>query len=104
MSKCSASEKERFLKIILKPHLSEKSNLLAEKERQYVFQVATDANKSEIKRAVEFLFDVDVAGVQTCNVKGKKKQFRQKMGQRKATKKAYVKLHEGYEIPYILGE
>jgi len=97
-------KQERLLKIILSPHVSEKSSLLADKMRQFGFRVATDATKPEIKQAVELLFKVKVENVQICNVKGKTRSFKQKMGRRKDWKKAYVKLAEGHDINFAGAE
>lgn len=86
---------ERLLKILLSPHISEKGTLV---ENQYVFEVARDAIKSEIKWAVESQFSVSVKSVRVCNVKGKTIRFRQICGRRKSWKKAYVTLMPGSKI------
>lgn len=91
---------ERLLKVLLSPVISEKSTNVAEKHRQVVFKVEIDACKPEVKAAVELLFEVKVAGVRVVNVKGKQKKFGQIMGRRKSWKKAYVSLHEGYDINF----
>jgi len=62
---------ERLLKVILAPHISEKSTIAAEENNTIVFKVTNDATKAEIKAAVEKLFEVEVTGVRTLNVKGK---------------------------------
>jgi len=90
--------KERLMKILIAPHVSEKSTLLAETARQYVFRVTSNANKKEIKRAVEMMFDVKVDDVRTINVRGKSKLFQGRPGSRPFWKKAYVTLSEGHEI------
>jgi len=90
----------RLMQVLLRPHLSEKSTLVAEKNRQYVFCVVSDATKPEIKQAVEAMFAVKVNDVQVANVKGKKRNFRQMAGARKGWKKAYVSLQEGYDIDF----
>lgn len=95
---------ERLYKIILAPVVSEKTSRIGDQHRQYAFKVVDDATKDEIKAAVEELFKVTVLGVQTCNVKGKKKFFRQKLGSRKSWKKAYVTLKEGDEINFVGAE
>ncbi len=95
---------ERLMKVILAPIVSEKSTLLADKHRQYVFKVMQNATKGEITKAIELLFKVTVENVQTCNVKGKKKVFRQKLGQRKSWKKAFVSLKEGDDISFAGAE
>lgn len=91
---------QRSLKILLAPHISEKGTLLADRDRQFVFQVARDANKAEIKQAVEQMFSVEVEHVRTVNSQGKIKRFGQMMGRRKHSKKAYVKLKPGFDIEF----
>lgn len=91
---------ERLMKILLGMRLTEKAALLGP-ERQYVFKVANDASKPEIKRAVELLFKVKVDGVQVSNVKTKERRFGRILGRRKAWKKAYVKLAEGHKIDVV---
>ena len=92
---------ERLLKILIAPHVSEKAAALADSANQFVFKVLPDANKSEIKGAVEMLFDVKVSAVQVCNVNGKRKRFGQMQGRRKSWKKAYVRLQEGQDIDFV---
>lgn len=78
--------------IILRPIISEQSTEHVELKK-YVFEVAPTANKIEIKKAVEDLFDVEVSKVTTLNMKGKKKRMgRYPEGKRKDWKKAVVKL------------
>ncbi len=89
---------ERMYQIILRPHVSEKSALLGDAANQAVFQVATDASKSEIRQAVEQLFNVKVADVRTVNMKGKTKRMGMRRGRRSDWKKAYVSLEQGHEI------
>jgi len=91
---------ERIANVLLAPHVSEKSTIVGEKNNQIVFKVATDASKYEIKQAVETLFDVKIKEVRTVNVKGKKRNFRQKPGRRKDWKKAYVSLAEGQDLNF----
>ena len=91
---------ERILKIILAPHISEKSTLAADNNRQYVFKVLRDATKPEIRVAVEKLFKVNVEKVQVILVKGKTKAFKQRTGTRQNWKKAFVKLKQGQEIKF----
>jgi large subunit ribosomal protein L23 len=95
---------ERLLKVLLAPHLSEKSSVIADANNQYVFRVVTDASKPEIKAAVEHLFNVSVDAVRVSTVKGKVKRFGQRFGQRGDWKKAYVTLKEGQEISFMGGE
>ena len=89
---------ERIFQILLSPHISEKSALLGDSANQAVFEVARDAKKSEIKAAVEQMFDVKVAGVRTVNMKGKSKRMGLRRGRRSDWKKAYVSLEQGHEI------
>ncbi len=89
--------------IILAPVVSEKAYDLAEKERTYVFFVAKTANKTEIKIAIEQIFGVKVASVNTLNREGKRKRTRSGFGTRKATKRAYVTLKEGSDAIDIFG-
>ncbi len=95
---------ERLFTVLIAPHVSEKSALNAENNNQYVFKVAMDAKKPEIKKAVESVFDVSVSKVQTSIAKGKTKRFGQKIGRRKDWKKAYVTLAEGSTIELMSGE
>ena len=94
---------ERIHQIIIAPVVSEKSTRVAEKRNQAVFKVATDAQKGEIKTAVETLFKVKVTGVQTLNVKGKTRRFGQSVGRRSDWKKAYVTLADGQQIDFVSG-
>lgn len=92
---------ERLLKVLLGPHISEKSTNVAEKANQVVFKVVSDASKDEIKQAVEKMFEVSVEGVQVVNVKGKNKRNRFGKGKRKDWKKAYVSLKAGDDINFL---
>lgn len=92
---------ERLLKVLLAPHVSEKSATLADKADQYVFKVAPDATKPEVKAAVESLFDVKVKSVNMINIKGKTKMFKGRAGKRNDTRKAIVRLMPGQEIDFI---
>ncbi len=91
---------ERLLKIILSPHMSEKAAIATEKRRAYVFEVASDANKLEIKNAIELLFKTQVEAVRIVNVKPKPRRFGKIQGKSKAWKKAYVSLMAGQEINF----
>ena len=86
------------MQVILAPIVSEKSNMLAEKRGQVALKVLPNANKLEIKAAVELLFGVSVAEVTTVSVKGKSKRFGKYMGKRQDWKKAYVTLTPGQEL------
>ena len=89
---------ERILKVLLAPHVSEKTTMAADAASTHVFKVDTTATKAEIKQAVEELFEVKVAQVRVMNVKGKTKRFGQRNGKRSDWRKAYVKLAEGQDI------
>lgn len=95
--------KERLMKILLSPVVSEKSAMAADKANQFGFKVVADATKPEIAQAVELLFDVKVQNVRTVNVKGKKKRFGVVMGKRNNWKKAYVRLQAGHDIDFAGG-
>ena len=95
--------KERLMKIILAPVISEKSSLAADASDHYTFKVSPDATKPEISAAVEMLFDVKVEKVQTVNVGGKRKRFGQIQGKRKDWKKAIVRLQKGQDIDFAAG-
>jgi large subunit ribosomal protein L23 len=95
---------ERLMKVLLAPIVSEKSARIGEANRQFAFKVVPDADKSEVKGAVESLFDVKVQAVRVANVKGKQKRFGRMLGRRPNWKKAYVTLQEGYDIDFAGGE
>jgi len=95
---------ERLLMILRQPHTSEKTTVLAEKNRQFTFKVLKTATKTEIKKAVEQMFNVKVSGVSIVNVKGKKKRFKQMEGRRSDWKKAFVSLHPGSDIDFSVAE
>lgn len=94
---------ERMHQIILAPLISEKATRVAEKHNQAVFKVARNAQKAEIKEAVEKLFNVKVTAVQTLVAKGKTKRVGRFQGRRSDWKKAYVSLAEGQEIDFVGG-
>ncbi|MDF0535605.1 50S ribosomal protein L23 [Shewanella yunxiaonensis] len=94
---------ERILKVILAPHVSEKTTVVAEKNNTVVFRVALTATKAEIKAAVEKLFEVKVEGVRTLVNKGKTKRHGARTGRRSDWKKAYVTLAEGADIDFLGG-
>lgn len=86
---------QRLIGVLLAPQVSEKSTFVGEKHNQYVFRVAADATKPEIKAAVELMFKTKVRSVQVLNVKGKEKRFGRHVGRRRNWKKAYVSLMPG---------
>ena len=88
--------------VIIAPVLSEKTYALME-QNTYTFFVNPSANKTQIKIAVEKIFGVDVASVNTANREGKRKRSRTGFGKRKDTKRAYVSLREGSDSIDIFG-
>jgi large subunit ribosomal protein L23 len=88
---------EKIFEIIRNPLISEKSTLVSQ-YNYYVFKVSPKSNKSEIKQAIEKLFNVKVLSVNTLNQEGKVKKFRNRPGKRANFKKAFVKLAEGNTI------
>lgn len=92
--------RERLMKILLGPIVSEKSTLAADSNGQFVFRVVQDAKKPEISRAVELMFDVKVNSVRVLNVKGKRKRFGARSGRRSDWRKAYVRLEPGHDIDF----
>ena len=87
--------------IILEPVITEKTTRRREVKNEVTFKVARNANKVEIRRAVEELFDVSVVGVRTMNVAGKVKRLGRYEGKRAAWKKAIVTLKEGQSIEFF---
>jgi large subunit ribosomal protein L23 len=95
---------DRLMNVVLAPVVSEKSTLVADKNRQYVFRVADSASKPQVKAAIELLFKTKVQSVTVLNVKGKEKRFGRFMGRRRNWKKAYVRLAAGQEINFAATE
>lgn len=94
-------KEERLMKVLLAPHVSEKSTRIADDNNQIVFKVARDATKPEVSGAVELIFNVKVKSVSIINVKGKKKRFGAVQGRRKNWKKAYITLEPGQDIDFL---
>jgi len=92
---------ERLMKILLAPHISEKASTVADSHRQFVFRVAPDASKQEIKKAVEHMFGVQVEQVQVVNCRGKARRVGAISGRRSSFKKAYVALKPGFDIDFM---
>ncbi len=88
--------------VIRRPLITEKTSLLREDGRTIVFQVATGANKIEIKRAVEQLLGSKVSSIRTSITHGKVKRQGRFAGRRSDWKKAYVMLREGQKMPEFL--
>lgn len=89
--------------VIKKPLVTEKGTRLTAEANQIVFEVAPDANRAEIKKAIENLFKVKVNKVRTMMVRGKIKSFRMSKGKRPNWKKAYVTLKQGEKIELFQG-
>lgn len=94
---------DRLYQVLLAPLVSEKSTMVADRHRQFVFKVLGDASKAEIKRAVELAFTVEVQSVQVSNMRGKVKRSGRTPGMRSSWKKAYVRLKEGHDIDFSGG-
>jgi large subunit ribosomal protein L23 len=92
-----------YYEIIKRPVVTEKTNIQKEHSNQITFEVDRRANRIEIKRAVEGIFKVKVAGVRTMQVQGKIKQRGRISGKRRDWKKAIVKLMPGERIDFFEG-
>jgi large subunit ribosomal protein L23 len=90
--------------IIRRPLITEKALTNRETEGSLVFEVAATASKTEVKQAVEHLFNVKVAGVRTANVEGKERRRGRFSGYLPDWKKAYVRLKAGEKIPDFASE
>ncbi len=89
--------------ILLRPSITEKSNLLKEGQNTLVFEVDPRASKTEIRRAVEQAFGVKVEGVRTLNRLGKEKVSGRRVGRRPDRKRALVRLKAGEKVDFIEG-
>lgn len=87
--------------VIRKPLVTEKSTIEKDARNVVAFEVDRNANKIEIKAAVEKLFNVQVAEVNTITVAGKVKRFGKTIGKRSNWKKAYVTLKEGSSVDFF---
>lgn len=90
-------------KVLVKPLLTEKATIRREAENEYAFAIDVNANKIDVKRAVEALFDVKVTKVRTVNRTGKNKRMGVHQGRRSAWKKAMVTLAAGNTIDLFEG-
>ena len=88
--------------VIRRPIITEKTTVIREDDLTIVFRVAKDANKIDIRRAVEQLLGSKVASVRTSVAHGKMKRQGKHVGRRADWKKAYVKLREGEKLPEFL--
>lgn len=95
------AHRERLMQVLLGPHVSEKATALAEKGNQVVFKVRRDATKTDVRQAVELLFEVKVERVSVVRLPAKQKRFGQRAGARQAWKKAYVRLAPGQDINFM---
>ncbi len=95
-----------YRSILIQPVISEKSMAASEAERKYHFKVHPKANKVEIRRAVEAIFNVRVESVNTLNVRGKarRRSYRHRMGRTANWKKAIVMLAPGDRIDVMTGQ
>jgi large subunit ribosomal protein L23 len=100
----ATANQERLMTILLGPHVSEKTTDVADRNNQITFKVRRDSTKSEIRSAVEMMFEVKVTNVQVVNCRGKIKRFGKEWGQRQNWKKAYVTLAEGDNIDFLGAE
>ena len=91
---------QRIYNVLLGAHISEKSTIVADESNQFVFKVAKDASRPEIKRAVEQIYGVNVDSVSVANVKGKVKRTMRGWSKRPSWKKAYVRVAAGQEIDF----
>ncbi|MBI2950647.1 50S ribosomal protein L23 [bacterium] len=89
--------------IIRRPLITEKTTLLTERDNKVVFEVDRSANKVDIQRAVERMFDVKVTGVRTLSMHGKVKRMGMHLGRRPDWKKAIVTLRQGDKIEFFEG-
>jgi len=96
------STKAEQYDVIRRPIITEKATMASE-NGAVVFEVAIEANKPQIKEAIESLFNVKVKAVNTSITKGKVKRFKGQLGKRKDVKKAYVTLVEGNTIDVTTG-
>ena len=87
--------------VIKKPHVTEKTSLGSDSTNTVSLVVDREANKIEIKQAVETLFKVQVSDVRTVNVAGKMKRFGKTTAKRSNWKKAYMTLQEGQSIDFF---
>jgi large subunit ribosomal protein L23 len=92
--------KEALFNVLLAPHVTEKTSIALQERNQYAFRVRRDATRTDVRRAVELMFEVQVEGVQIVNEPGKTRRFGQRMGRTQDSKKAYVRLAAGQSIDY----
>jgi large subunit ribosomal protein L23 len=93
-------KREQLMNVLIAPHVTEKTSLAMQNHNQYTFRVRRDATKTDIRQAVELMFDVKVKGVQIVNEPGKTRRFGRITGRTQDWKKAYVSLVQGQSIDY----
>jgi large subunit ribosomal protein L23 len=86
--------------VILRPLITEKATHISERHNAYTFEVNLLATKTDIKEAIETLFNVKVRDVRTQNRRGKPRRYRMKVGYMRRWRKAIVTLHEEYRIDF----
>ena len=87
-------------KVLIEPHVTEKATFLA-KRNEYAFIVSKDANKTEVKKAIEDIYEVKVEGVRIINIPGKTRRVGGKKGFKSGYKKAIIKIKKGQEIEVL---
>ena len=92
--------REELMGVLIAPHVTEKTSLAMQNHNQYTFKVRREATKTDVKKAVELMFDVKVRGVQVVNESGKTRRFGRTVGRTQDWKKAYVSLAPGQTIDY----
>ena len=95
---------ERLTTVLVAPHVTEKTSLAMQNANQYAFRVRRDADKTEIKQAIEALFKVKVITIKTAIVRGKFRRIGRNEGRRPNWKKAIVTLKEGDAISLFEGK
>ena len=92
--------REQLMNVLIAPHVTEKTATAMQNHNQYTFRVKKNATKTDIKAAVELMFEVKVQGVQVVNEPGKARRFGKTIGRTQDWKKAYVRLVQGQSIDY----
>ena len=93
-------KREQLMSVLIAPHVTEKTSLAMQNHNQYTFRVRREASKTDIRKAIELMFDVKVTGVQVVNEPGKARRFGRTAGRTQDWKKAYVSLSSGQTIDY----
>jgi large subunit ribosomal protein L23 len=92
--------REGLTSVLLAPHVTEKTSQGLQEHNHYAFRVRRDATRTDVRRAVELMFEVKVEGVQVVNEPGKRRRFGGRAGRTQDWKKAYVRLAAGQSIDY----